>query len=308
MVSFRYHLISLIAVFLALAMGIAVGAAVVDRATVTFLEERLAQVENRREATNRRNDRLEAEVDRFARFSEQADDALVRGRLNGASVLLISVRGVSRRDVAEIRTALAAAGAVVQGTLWFTPRLILREAPSLESLRIIVGAGAPSGADADAVRRVAVEQLGSALAAGDGSSIIRSLSEGGFLEFEAASGPSDPGAVAAVGTRFVVVSSAAPEVGNDQAALPLTRQLALAGAPVAALDVTPEATAGGSPEAPFAAALRSAQDVATRLSTVDGASSWIGRTAAVLVVEDLGNGKRGHYGIAPRAQRLLPAQ
>ena len=44
MINFRFHLVSLTAVFLALGIGIAVGATVVDRATVDFLETRLKGV------------------------------------------------------------------------------------------------------------------------------------------------------------------------------------------------------------------------------------------------------------------------
>ena len=53
MINFRYHLVSLTAVFLALAAGITIGAGVVDRATVTRIEGQLRNVDSRRESTLR---------------------------------------------------------------------------------------------------------------------------------------------------------------------------------------------------------------------------------------------------------------
>ncbi|MBV9664035.1 MAG: copper transporter, partial [Actinobacteria bacterium] len=44
MINFRYHLVSLTAVFLALAIGIAMGATVVDQATVKLLRSQLESV------------------------------------------------------------------------------------------------------------------------------------------------------------------------------------------------------------------------------------------------------------------------
>ena len=52
---------------------------------------------------------------------------------------------------------------------------------------------------------------------------------------------------------------------------------------------------------------RDNSDVAVRVSTVDDLESFMGQTASVLALVDLGVAKVGHYGVGPAAQRLLPA-
>src|SRR5687768_1406651 len=99
MVNFRFHLVSLTAVFLALAMGIAMGATVVDRALVDQLEEQLNGVERRTERTNADNGRLQEVVGGWERFAAQSGDQLVDGRLAGLPVLVVGVHGTDRRSV-----------------------------------------------------------------------------------------------------------------------------------------------------------------------------------------------------------------
>ena len=92
MVTFRFHLLSLTAVFLALAVGIAIGATVVDQATVDALQKRLDNFEH----TERENARLRGQVGDWERFSEEAADEFVEGRLNQHPVLVVTVQGVDR--------------------------------------------------------------------------------------------------------------------------------------------------------------------------------------------------------------------
>src|ERR687893_1776051 len=109
MISFRFHIVSLTAVFLALAIGIAVGASVVDRATVDTIEDQLRGVQRRAEATNRENDELRSRLGQWDRFGEQGGEELVRGRLQNVPVLLVTVQGIDRKPIEDIRSALVAA-------------------------------------------------------------------------------------------------------------------------------------------------------------------------------------------------------
>ncbi len=84
MINFRYHLVSLTAVFLALALGVAMGAAVVDRALVSTLEDQLQAVESRSDSVNDSNERLETALGNWDTFSTQAGDRLVEARLAGS--------------------------------------------------------------------------------------------------------------------------------------------------------------------------------------------------------------------------------
>ena len=62
MLNLRYHVVSLVAVFLALGIGVIMGATVIDRVTVDQLRNRLDSVESSVRQTRRDNDRLAAQL------------------------------------------------------------------------------------------------------------------------------------------------------------------------------------------------------------------------------------------------------
>jgi hypothetical protein len=109
-------------------------------------------------------------------------------------------------------------------------------------------------------------------------------------------------------TRFVVVSQGEAAVPNDQLAAPLTGALARS-APGRVL----AAEAGRDPvgrdpgeRAVFVAFVRDDPQLAPAVSTVDDLEDPKGRVAVVYALEELGRGKAGHYGVGPKASRLLP--
>jgi len=84
------------------------------------------------------------------------------------------------------------------------------------------------------------------------------------------------------------------------------------GAPVVAVlaaqgQLPPEEDADQEDPLPGLVELLRDDDVGDRLSTVDNLDDFAGRVAAVVSLQDLGVGRRGHYGVGPGAQRLVPA-
>jgi hypothetical protein len=116
--------------------------------------------------------------------------------------------------------------------------------------------------------------------------------------------PGGLGVVPAAGTRFVVVSGAGAEVGDDILALPLAQALAAGGARAVAAEPG-EDTDGG--RGVFVGLLRSDATVNGKVSTVDNLESPMGQAAVILALEELGSARVGHFGVGPEAQRLLPA-
>ncbi|MGH9176959.1 MAG: copper transporter [Acidimicrobiales bacterium] len=306
MINFRFHLVSLTAVFLALGIGIAVGATVVDRATVHFLETRLQGVEERLDTTDTENEQLRAEVDRWGAFSEQARDEAVAGRLEGVPILLLGVQGIDREPVDELRRSLTAAKAGVQGTVWFTSKLRLEKPEDATALAGILGIAPRSG---DAVRRSLVNILAAELAGQPAAGLLPQLRDAAFVEFEAPEGGTgDLAAVPAEGTRFVVMSDGEADVPNDVLATPFASQLALAArARVLAVEAgrAPQGDTQGQ-RALFVGGLRGEGQVSPLLSTVDNLEDFRGRFAAIYALRDLGSSKVGHYGVGPGAARLVP--
>lgn len=296
MVSFRFHIVSLIGVFLALSIGIAIGATVVDQATVDQLEKRVDDVDQRAESTNAANDRLRADIGRWETFAEQAGDELVAGRLTGIDVLVVGVQGIDRQPLDRLRQSIEAAGGRLQATVWFTSKLKLDDTAHVNALAdaLVVAPG-----PADLVRRSLLERLAAQWAEGGGAETLTALRAGGFVDVD--------GSVAAVapGTRFVVVSGDSAVVPNETLAVPFAASLATR-APTRVLAVESGSDEPGK-RALFVGPLRDDGDVAAKLSTVDNLESYRGRVAAVLALDDLGpQGKVGHFGVGHRSSRLVP--
>ncbi|PLS75498.1 MAG: hypothetical protein CYG61_06985 [Actinobacteria bacterium] len=307
MINFRFHLVSLTGIFLALGIGIAVGATVVDRATVDALESRLRRVEQRVDTTDRENERLQRDLQGWAAFAEQGGDAAVAGRLEGVPVLVLGVRGIDRRPVDELRQDLGAAGAQLGGTAWFTSKFKLEKPEDVAQLAEIVGV-APRGALS--VRRNAVTRVAAELAAEQRSALLVALRDAAFVDFEdPAGGPVDLAAVPVAGSRFVVVSGAGAEVANEDLAIPLAQQLSHAArARVLAVEAGREGRGDKAQavRAAFVGPLRVDEGLAGLISTVDNLEDFRGRFAAVYAVRDLGDAKVGHFGVGRGATALVP--
>lgn len=316
MVNFRFHLVSLTAVFLALAAGITIGAGVVDRATVDQIERQLADVARNREATNAENDQLRADLAQWGRFSEQAGDQLVAGTLTDAAVVIVATTGVDRDLVEGFAGGLTSAGATVDATFWFTGQWALEDQERGRQLAGILDVAPTTGAEA--LRDAGIAAVSSAWEAGDGGPLVDALTEAGFLEVVRPAPAADaeaevvaPAQLPRPDSLFVVVSGDDADVPATALALPLAVRLAAGGRPVlAAQPQRPPAPEGAEvddeeevvPE--FVAAVRAATPTG-QLSSIDNLQDYRGRISAVLALRDLRLGRTGHYGFGPDT-RLVP--
>jgi hypothetical protein len=303
LINFRYHLVSLTAVFLALALGVAVGAALIDRALVSALEDRLGGVEQRADEVDAENGRLETELGRWTEFAEQSGDSFVAGRLTGVPVALVRFAGVDGDVMARYRDSLVTAGATPIVELNFTAKFELSDSAAVEELAQIVGAPV---AVADAVRARTLTELAASWAGARPGPLLEPLVAGDFVEVPGDAVPD----LSQVAPRYLVASSADADVPNEELAIPLTQGMTSAGLAVVAVDVTrgdtdPTEIDEADP-APFVASLREEARVRAAASTVDHGGGFRGRVAAVLALAELGTGQVGQYGRGPGAERLLP--
>ena len=310
MINLRYHIVSLVAVFLALGLGIVMGSTVIDRVTVDALNSNLEDVRRSVGAIRDENRRLGDQIKQGQDFAETTRDQLLRGHLRNVPVLVLAVSGVDRRPVDDLRSALVTAQATVQGTIWFTPKMRLANEGDVRALATALDLGVSDRPEV--VRRQALARMAAAReAATSDASPLAALQSAGFVTYEgpptatstSASLPLTLAALPVAGTRYVVVSGAGAEVGDDALALPLVQTFAQASARVVAAE-SGEDTQGG--RAVFVGRLRG-DVVSARLSTVDNLDSPMGQTATVLALEDLGVPRFGHYGVDRSAQRILPA-
>jgi Copper transport outer membrane protein, MctB len=113
--SARYHATSLIAVFLALAIGILVGAEFGgDALNSTRKDLEHSLVGNLQDARSRA-DELNAELNRSNEFGERVYPVLTRDRLAGRRIAIVALGGLPGEITDEVKEALAPTGAKLVG-------------------------------------------------------------------------------------------------------------------------------------------------------------------------------------------------
>ena len=309
MINLRYHIVSLVAVFLALGLGIVMGSTVIDRVTVDALSNQLEDVRRSVGDTREQIGRLGDQVKHGQAFAETTRDQLLRGHLRSIPVMVVAISGVDRQPVDDLRQALLGAQATLQGTIWITPKMRLGSDGDVRALAAALDLAVDRP---EVVRRQALARVAAARdSAAAEASPLAALQNAGFLTYEGppaatsttSSIPATLAALPLANTRYVVVSGAGAEVGDDVLAVPLVQAFAQVSGRVVATESGVD-TQGG--RAVFVGLLRG-EVSSSRFSTVDNLESPMGQTAAVLALEDLGVPRYGHYGVGPGAQRILPA-
>ena len=301
MISFRYHLVSIVAVFLALALGVVVGTTVVNQGIVDDLRRRTdAAVQNADKLRSQIAD-LNSQLNASKSFENVVMPILIKDQLTGVDVVVLTQQDVSASDVEGVRRALTDAGAIVVAELVVTNRMALADGSSQAELAAALGV-TNTGAS-DQLAKEAARALGTRLSTGPaldpGDDLLTKLGSSGFLLTRGGAGPDSIGGA---GQAVVLVSGAtSPTVDPGSFLAPLATALVQAGRPVAAVET--EAAV-----APFVPLLREDGSLDGHLVTVDDVDSTPGRVALVLGLRDLlsSPGKGGDYGVKAGASGLLP--
>lgn len=338
MINFRYHIVSLVAVFLALAIGVIMGSAVIDRAIVDRLEDQQRGLEAGIDDVEARNDTLVTEnrdlKTTAEHLAEEGSQRLLAGTLTAVPVIVICTRGVESDGFDDLVALLDASGADRRGTIWLTDRFALDD--DGEQRDLAAALGADPTLSPQSLRTLALTRFSTMLRRAAGPTVIDdpsvssttssttatqpvrpevednvlvALRDAGFVDYEPPHGePEETLPRLVPGTRVVLVSGAAADVSLDDVAVPFAGLLVAdqPGVPQVALLAAEDLRSGGD-EPSFTVPLREDDETAGRLSTVDNIGDFAGRLAAVLAIADIGEGRIGHYGRGPGAQRLLPA-
>ncbi|MGH9168618.1 MAG: copper transporter [Acidimicrobiia bacterium] len=307
MITFRFHLVSLVGVFLALGLGVLTGTTVLNRGIVAQLENQTDRLAADSAGLREDVEELVALRDLWAAFGEEAREPLLAGRLGGSRVVVIAQDGTDDESIDGVLAALRAAAATpddVVGPITVTGRLSLRsESDRAELARIVGGDGSE---DADLLRARAAGLLADRLSFGlTGGQVLEELLRAGFLidegrhleeaDLRAIGGPGQVVLALAGGPA----TSAVPPEGF---LIPLVENLAGHDALVAA----GEPADGEEEEPPFVSILRSDGDLASRIATQDNLDQMPGQIGMVVAIEDLLGGVAGHYGVKDGATRPFP--
>lgn len=309
MIDFRYHLVSIIAVFLALAIGIVLGSTALQGSTIDGLKRLSDSLQNQLNAASAQRDSFKQSANADDQFLQTAEPKLLSGTLTDTKMVLVTEPGAPSAVTSGIQNAAKYAGATVTGSIALQPKFNdLSGATRADLSEINSRLAAPDGVVltpaidpqtayqqeaaqliADAVLQRSVSQPGLTIA--DPQGLLKAYAEGGYLTYT--------GAPATRATLAVVVT--APAAASDGPGNPADEVLlALAGqfADVSAATLVAGPVMGSSLSNSPVSVLRNSS-VSSHVSTVDNADKTAGQVAAMWALADqLQDGKPGSYGVS----------
>ncbi len=305
MISFRYHIVSIIAVFLALALGIVVGTTALNGPITTDLRNQVHSLEKAQAALNSKSSSLQSQVTQAQDFATTYSSQIVKGTLQGKKVLVIDLPGADGNPVAS---QIAAAGAQSAGQLQLTADYIdPKSAAQLNSL--IVNQLHPAGLTlpVDDSPGVVPGALLSWVLLGHGQSsdlteVLSAFTTSNFLKVVDAKKWGNP-----TSANLVVVVGAGALPINDpggQSELALVNRLQQAGGHVVVAGDTPSANQNG-----IVSLVRADDAAKNTVSTVDNTDTVVGQVSAVIALADLegASAQVGHFGTGSGAKALFPS-
>ncbi|MCW2725625.1 MAG: hypothetical protein JWN35_2546 [Frankiales bacterium] len=316
MIDFRYHLVSIVAVFLALTVGIVVGTTTLNGGIVETLRVSSDKVIRDKRALEAEVKDLRTAVTRRDEFATAVGDQVIAGQLSGRRVLLVATPDAPAEVVNGLSRRVAAAGGTPGGVLRLRNDF-LDPAKNQVIDDVVVnvvppGVTLPNGTPSD---RAAVE-LAAALLQLPGSPALSSDAAarvlGGFMgadlvAFEPPAG-ADPAVAAPPASLAILVTGGSDGKPLDdagrlrqRAVLTLARALDLRSAGVVVAGPATAAEPAG-----LLAAVRDDRSLSDRVSSVDTADTAYGELVVVLALREQAAGRSGRYGQGPGSQAAVP--
>lgn len=308
MMSFRYFIVSVTAIFLALALGLVLGSTNVSQRMLSVVAGDRENLNGQIDQLSSSQSQLEASQRTGNAFAAAVGPAVVKAQLVGRRVVLVSTPDVQQADRDAVRQLVAQAGGTMTGELALTDAVTdptrADAARDLATRLLPSGAQLPASADAgsllggllgsalltrgqDTQPRAATDQIAAALAG---------LAQGGFVK----AGPKPAPA------QLAIVLTGGPFKGADAAdrAATLARlsaELDRAGSGAVVAGRTGSEGPNGA-----VGVVRADSVMSSTLSTVDGVQTAIGRVATVLALREQAEGRAGRYGSGSNAQAPIP--
>lgn len=304
MVSLRYHIVSVGAVFLALAVGVVLGSTALSGRLLAGLNSDREQLAEQVSDLQARNDALNRRADAVSGFVAAVGPQVVSGVLDGRSVLLVSTASADPADRKALSALLDSAGATVTGRLRLTAAFT--DPDRSNQLIELTTRLLPAGLTLPPTPRVGtlvgsllgslllVDQPSGVAPAGpaDAATVLAGLRDGGYL---APADNIEPAQLVIVLTGSLTDGGRAAQ--RAQAIVGLATALDRAGAGAV--------LAGRAPDGPIGL-LRAGTAATPAVSTVDHVGTPVGRVTTVLALAEQARGGAGNYGIAASAESAVP--
>ncbi|MET7962036.1 copper transporter [Micromonospora zamorensis] len=309
MINFRYHVVSLTAVFLALAIGLVVGTAALNGPVADSLEGQVTGLRKDNQNWRQTVSNMEKQLGMEEKFAEEMSQVVLPGTLTGRRVVVLSLP--NGRDHTEgVLKKLQLGGATITGRVDLQDKFINPDNNS-NLLELAVTAARPTAQTTGLPGNGHGVETSSALLASvlldrsqgtapvsdaDRRAVLAAYNNAGYLT-------TDSNKVTGSAEAVVVVSGQ-PYVDKDsekrdESVVKIAEQFDRTGSIV----VAGNGSVGGN----LVSVVRGDPVLAQTISTVDNANTGQGQLVTSLaLVQQLTEKKAGQYGVGDNAASLLP--
>lgn len=311
MISLRSHAISLAAVFLALAIGVALGSGLLSNTVLSGLRDDKNELQNQIDTLTDERNALNEKLSAANDFDAQMASRIVGAALADKTVVVFRTPDAADDDVEALSRLVTDAGGRVTGTIGLTQEFV--DANSAEKLLSVVNSPiVPAGAQLNTTTvdqgSQAGDLLGIALLTAPDAppvddtqrdTVLAALRDTGFITY-------GPERVGAADSALVVTGGALGEDAGNQGATVARFSGGLAQHGSGTVLVGRDGSATGTSAV---AVTRSDAGLTGAVSTVDDVGTVSGRITAVLALSALINGRQpGQFGIGQGADAVTVPQ
>jgi hypothetical protein len=312
-IDFRYHLVSIVAVFLALGLGLVLGSTALQPSVLSGLKKASAAEKRQIDSLLATKFQLQQQLSSNDQFARNASPLLLGHLLDGKWVVIVSAPGAPGDVTHGVLAVLREAGATVTGEIQLQAKFLDTSSTTQADLSTLTQRIAPAGTalGAGGPQAQASQLLAGAVLTRDGigepvsgqldnssASVLNGFAAGGFLTVS--------GQPAVRATLAVVITPASPPSANDsnpasQELVILGEQFAGAGQGTVVAGSLPGSVAGSVIDI-----LRNEGRV-SHLSSVDNADTAIGQVVVAQALYEELHGVSGSYGASPSATSAGPS-
>ncbi|MHB8511420.1 MAG: copper transporter [Actinomycetota bacterium] len=298
MINFRYHIVSIVAIFLALAIGMIMGTTVIKQGVLSQLKRDASDFKARNSELRKQVDDLNFELSELQKFGSTILRPLVKGKLLGKNVTIIEQDGASSDTLNHVVEALVLAGANKPSIVRLTASWSLANDKDRANLTTVAQAQAT---DTPTITQSAASAIGARILAPSELSapddLFVKLRDSGFLTFQdlPANGPFPQS-----GSLIVVIPSGLSDAIPTQDAFFLTLLRAIADKRVVAV---------AEPMSSADSLARRVQDdpLRARVATIDHADQAPGQLSLVWALRALElTGIAEHFGTQSGSDGVAP--
>lgn len=330
MIDFRYHVVSIVAIFLALTVGLVIGASILSKGVADSLRSDLSQRNDQIKSQQNQINQLKTQIELQNKYITDTADQLVSGRLSGLCVALVEVAGADSGAYSGARALMSKQGGatICSETMINASLSSAASSDQQQSMATLITAHTPTGQKlTGTTAQQSMELIGEALTtyqtstsaktstgvtgstggataasgmtASQALSTLKDFQSGGFITMV-----SQPVSGEQASLGYVQAPGSANADADNQTYIALAEALRKGGAGTVVGGSGDSAAKGG-----LVYAIINDSTATREISTVDNTDVTMGQVAAVFCLEAESQGSAsaaGHYGTGANNDGLLP--